>query len=505
MNRNCLLIVILLFVYFPKGFSVKNPDVRSERLTKKQLRDKVKGAWAGQVLGCTYGGPTEFRYVGTMIQDYIPIPWGKDEVKKWFDTAPGLYDDVYVDLTFVEVFDKYGLNATVDDFANAFKNSNYPLCHANQQARYNLIYGATGHEAGFWKNNPHADCLDFQIEADFAGIMSPGMPNVASAICDTVGHLMSYGNGWYGGVYVAGMYSLAFIYDNIEKVVEDALILIPQKSTFYQCIRDVINWYKKYPGDWKQTWFEVERKWSEDYACPDGVYVPFNIETPVNAAYIVIGLLYGQGDFERTLDISTRCGQDSDCNPASAGGILGTLLGYSHIPEKYRKELIPVEDTPFSHTPYSLNKAYEVSYKLALGEILLHGGEEQSETVTIRAVSPQPVQFEESFGGLKLLRKDSFYKSIKELPEMEFKGVGMVLKGMLQGDINQEYVGEVAVFMNDQLLEKVYLPIKWNNRKHEIFFKYDLPNADYKVRFEWLNPIEGSDIQVTDAIFYDVE
>ena len=63
---------------------------------------------------------------------------------------------------------------------------------------------------GSWKNNPHADCIDYQIESDFAGLMSPGMPNTASEISDKIGHIMNYGDGWYGGVYVGAMYSLAF-------------------------------------------------------------------------------------------------------------------------------------------------------------------------------------------------------------------------------------------------------------------------------------------------------
>ena len=85
-------------------------------------------------------------------------------------------------------------------------------------------------------------------------------------------------------------------------------------------------------------------------ACPDGVEVPFNIETYVNGAYIILGLLYGQGDFEKTIDISTRAGQDSDCNPASSGGILGTMLGYNRLPEKYKAEMAIVEDMPFNNT-----------------------------------------------------------------------------------------------------------------------------------------------------------
>lgn len=80
-------------------------------------------------------------------------------------------------------------------------------------------------------------------------------------------------------------------------------------------MKDVIAWHKQYPGDWKRTWFECEKKWSSDIGCPDGVFVPFNIDAVTNSAYILIGLLYGEGDFSKTLDIATRCGQDSDWQP----------------------------------------------------------------------------------------------------------------------------------------------------------------------------------------------
>ena len=113
-------------------------------------------SWAGQTLGCSYGGPTEFKFLGTIIQDYIPIPWDKHTVKNWYDTFPGLYDDVYVDLTFVEVFERCGLDAPVDSFATAFGRTEYPLWHANQVARYNLLQGVKAPQSGYWKNNPHA-------------------------------------------------------------------------------------------------------------------------------------------------------------------------------------------------------------------------------------------------------------------------------------------------------------------------------------------------------------
>lgn len=79
------------------------------KLTKEELKNKIKGGWAGQTIACTFGAPTEFKYLGTLIQDYVPIPWYDGYLKFYYENIPGLYDDVYMDLTFVEVFEKRAL------------------------------------------------------------------------------------------------------------------------------------------------------------------------------------------------------------------------------------------------------------------------------------------------------------------------------------------------------------------------------------------------------------
>ena len=92
----------------------KKNDKGSSRIkiSKEILLDKIKGGWAGQVIGCTYGGPTEFRYNGRMIEDNVEIPWGEKEyIKRTMTNTPGLYDDVYMDLTFVECFERLGIDA----------------------------------------------------------------------------------------------------------------------------------------------------------------------------------------------------------------------------------------------------------------------------------------------------------------------------------------------------------------------------------------------------------
>ena len=139
-------------------------------LSQEVLKDKIKGGWAGQTIGVTFGGPTEFKFNGTMIQDYVPIKWYDGYLKNTMENNAGLYDDVYMDLTFVEVFEKKGLDAPIEDFANAYANAGYMLWHANQAGRYNILHGISAPQSGQWENNPHADCIDYQIESDFCRI-----------------------------------------------------------------------------------------------------------------------------------------------------------------------------------------------------------------------------------------------------------------------------------------------------------------------------------------------
>lgn len=481
--------------------SQQNSFPKEVTLSKSVLLDKIKGAWAGQTIGCTYGGPTEFKFRGTMIQDYNPIRWDEGCIKNYCLNGPGLYDDIYMDLTFVEVFDRLGLDAPVDSFAMAFANAGYVLWHANQAARYNILQGIMPPASGHWLNNPHANDLDYQIEADYSGIMSPGMPNAASDISDKIGHIMNYGDGWYGGVYVGAMYSLAFVSDDIEFIVTEALKTIPEESLYYQVMKDVIGWYRQYLDDWKQTWFECERKYSEDIGCPDGVFVPYNIDATINSAYILIGLLYGKGDFFRTMDIATRCGQDSDCNPASAAGILGTMLGYSRIPEYWMKNLREAEDIDFAFTSSSLNKAYQMSYNHALQMIERNGGYVDDSTVTIVCQKPEPVRLEKAFEGMYPIMRKNLNRMVEKFDEFEFEGTGFVMRGSVKSK-DDDYVAYVSVYLDGELVEEAKLPANFTKRRQELCWRYQLPKGRHILTLKWNNPTTDATVHCGEVIVY---
>jgi len=503
-----LFAIIFMISCSPKKSSdgTKNPNLKTT-LTKSELQDKIKGGWAGQVIGCTYGGPTEFRYNGVMIADSISIPWDDTRCLWYYENAPGLYDDVYMDLTFVDVFEKEGLDAPAKSHALAFANAEYMLWHANQAARYNILNGIMPPESGHWLYNPHSDDIDFQIEADFAGLMSPGMVNTASEICDKVGHIMNYGDGWYGGVYVAAMYSLAFVSNDVNYVVNEALKSIPVESQFYQCINDVIKWHSEFPTDWAKTWNLVQQNWSHDIGCPDGVYRDFNIDAKINAAYIVVGLLYGEGDYSKTIDVSTRCGQDSDCNPASAAGILGTMIGYSNIPEEWKKGVTPVEDMDFKYTTMSLNDVYEIGTKHALEMLEKNGAKIEGDDIEIVFQEIQPVALEVGFEGHFPVERNEIAKDLnvvnKELI-IDFTGNGFVLTGSAEKTAKEyeDNIAELEMSIDGGAPEKILMPTKFATRKHEIGWKYQMTDGPHNVKIVLTNPTSGFHIRVADILVY---
>jgi hypothetical protein len=506
--QHILLSGIVIFWLIGTPFSLMAQErIQQFTMSPETLKDKIKGGWAGQTIGVTYGGPTEFKFKGTMIQDYQQMVWYDSYIEDLYKEDPGLYDDVYMDLTFVEIIERLGVEASADSFALAFANEDYKLWHANQAARYNILNGIMPPASGHWKNNPHADDIDFQIEADFVGLMSPGMINSATEICDKVGHIMNYGDGYYGGVFVSAMYATAFASNDIHYIIEQGLKPIPPQSKFYQAITDVIKWHKQYPDDWKKCWFEFEKKHASEKGCPEGVFNAFNIDASVNSAYVIIGLLYGEMDFHKTMDIATRCGQDSDCNPATAAGILGVISGYEKIPNYWIPAIERVEDVEFPYSSLSLNQIYDLSYKHALKMIASNGGEITKKTITIPYQQPKMVPYEESFEGLfpikeLLVRTEHLDNNIK----IDFEGTGIVILGNVKSQCSiakSTYVAQLEIYIDGVKTDAFPMPYDYIVRKYDIYHNYNILPGKHTIEVKWVNQNPDFRIYFKSYVVYD--
>jgi hypothetical protein len=357
-------------------------------ISNEMLKDKIAGGWAGKMIGVTYGAPTEFRAQGKTYED--SIKWKPADVKGsiW-------QDDIYVQLTFLMAMDKYGIDAPAKKFHEMFAKAGYQLWHANVQARKNYYDSIFPPQSGNPEFNIHADDIDFQIEADYIGFMCPGMPQTANKIADKIGHIMNYGDGVYGGVFVAALYSEAYFESDIPKIIDKALLTIPAESDYSKIVKDVILLHQHNPADWRAAWAELEAKWGKEQIC--GAGSTFNIDAKLNGAFIVMGLLYGDGDPAKTMEIATRCGQDSDCNPSNAMAVLGVIKGLSGLPIDYQNAVKAIGDSIFVNTSYSFNKAVDQTIVYAQKLAAENGGEATSTELKIKVQAPQSFPLEVSF------------------------------------------------------------------------------------------------------------
>ncbi len=363
------------------------PAPQTAKISLADLRDKIEGGWAGQMIGVSFGAPTEFRYREKMIEGDLP-KWTPDGVSNSLNQ-----DDLYVDMTFAKVLDDKGIGATTDDFGAMFKDAKYALWHANLAARRALKRGVPASLSGTPRYNAHANDIDFQIEADFIGLMAPGLPLAGTDLAWRAGRVMNHGDGIYGGIFVSCMYSAAFFETNPRKVVEAGLACLPAKSPYAMTIADTLKWSAE-NRDWKATWRLIEGKWNKREPCPDGALKPFNIDAKLNGAYIALGLLYGEGDFWKTLEVSTRAGQDSDCNPANACGILGTMMGYKRIPNEWKGGIPKIADEKFRYTDFTFKTIVASTEKRALDLVKKNGGAVNGDTVTVKTQAYRPAKLE---------------------------------------------------------------------------------------------------------------
>ncbi len=337
------------------------------RLSVSEYRDKMKAGWIGQIAGVCWGAPTEFKYRScTILEDQLP-KWQPGMINDAF-----VQDDLYVEMTFLRTMEQYGLDCSIRQAGIDFANSRYDLACANNVGRENMRKdGIAPPDSGHPSFNRCSTDIDYQIESDYSGLIAPGMPNVSIAMGEKFGRIMNYGDGIYGGQFMGAMYAEAFFEKDIVKIIEAGLKAIPAESQYAEMVRDMLKWSKECPI-WTTCWQRCEDKYRKGREYNKAPTALDGVECKINGAYVLMGLLYGKGDPDQTMRIACQCGEDSDCNPSSAGGILFTTLGFAKLPERFTKELN--EKTLFSFTAYNVPGLLNVCEKLARQAIVKEGG-----------------------------------------------------------------------------------------------------------------------------------
>ena len=340
-----------------EGIRKLRPDYKAFERQTEGRQDKIHGAWMGRICGCMLGTSVEtirtnelipflkesgnypmHRYVYTT--DLTEEVTGKYKYNFWrrkfadkIDGMPPDDDTNYLILA-QEIIDKFGRDFTPYDILNNWVKSQPKDSYftAERTAYINFLRGYMPPQSAFYKN-PCREWIGAQIRGDYFGFVNPGDPEMAAEMAWRDASVSHVKNGIYGEMFVAAMLAIAAVSDNVEDVIYGGLAQIPATSRLYEAVTGLMEDYKK--GMTQAACFE------KIHATYDEYNNHYWCHTVANALVVIASLLYGAGDYGKTICMSVETGYDTDCNAATVGSIFGMLHGIDSIPEYWTA---PIQD-----------------------------------------------------------------------------------------------------------------------------------------------------------------
>ncbi|MHC4693359.1 MAG: ADP-ribosylglycohydrolase family protein [Planctomycetota bacterium] len=294
------------------------------------LNDKMRGMWLGQLIGNMAGRNTEGHFAGSYPNPDPNVPW----IIKTIWDADDDTDIEYIAIHILET-DDFDCNSQqiADQWNTHITTSGAGIYIANRQAWYLMGDGFLPPNTGSRTYNQHWYSIDSQITTETLGAISPGLPQSAIDLTARFARVTNTGFPTHAAQLYAAIYANAFFEPNVVTLVTEALDAIPTTSRTYQVAADVLNWYQADAGDGILDWRQTRQKLYDYYAGQYSYGRYYNwLESTVNTGATILAILYGRGDFKDTVQIAVLAGWDCDCNPATAGGLIGIINGFSHLP-----------------------------------------------------------------------------------------------------------------------------------------------------------------------------
>lgn len=291
------------------------PEAVEVDTTTAEFRDKTKAAWLSQMIGAAFG---------TMVEGYTSENLYKffGDVKDYVREPNTYNDDITFELAFLDAFKENGYDITSRDIALAWVGLIPSGWSAEELAIRNIKMGLMPPQSATF-NNPFNEWIGAQMKGAICGMVAPGNPKLASELAWKDGEVAHANNGILGEIFSAIMVSLAYICDDVKKIVKDTIDMIPNDSEYYSVVSFAYNQCLQ-NEDWHDALKACEQK-----------YIKYNwIHAYPNICCEIIALMYGDNDYEKTLNIITMCGLDVDCNAGMIMPILGIQKGMSIIPNR---------------------------------------------------------------------------------------------------------------------------------------------------------------------------
>ncbi len=319
------------------------------------MERRIRGAWVGRICGCMLGKSVEgihshelerllratenyplHRYILQSDIDRIdPKEYGFPLIGRPYadriDGMPADDDTNYMVQAQQLIVDK-GRDFTPTDVIEGWVRyqPKDAYCTAERVAFCNYIKGYRPPDTATFQN-VYREWIGAQIRADYYGYINPGDPTAAADMAWRDASISHTKNGIYGAMLVAAMLAAAATTDHIPTILEVGLSEIPHTSRLYEAIRRVMEDYAS--GVPQETCFaHIHEAWDE--------HIGYGwCHTISNAMIVAASLLYGEGDYSRSICIAVQAAFDTDCNGATVGSILGMARGIECIPSAWQEPI----------------------------------------------------------------------------------------------------------------------------------------------------------------------
>lgn len=345
------------------------------------LEDKIHAAWLGRVAGCNIGKPVEMglHWTPQRIREYLlladayplrdyfpvldPMPDGFKFNDVWPVTTRGHVDgsarddDIDYSILALHLLEKYGKSLQPVNVGEEWTGL-LPLLQtftAERAAYVNLAAGR-GHPEVATYRNPYREWIGAQIRGDVYGYVYAGDPWSAASLAFQDASLSHVANGVYGEMWAAALVSAAFVSDDAAAAINTSLTVVPPKSRLSEAINDVVHMFDG-GLDWEQALDRIRNTYGH-YSW---------VHTINNAALIVAGLLWGDGDYLTSVALTVMGGWDTDSNGATTGSVAGILAGNAALPRHIIEPLHNrTRSAMFGYDNSNISDLAERTYALAL-------------------------------------------------------------------------------------------------------------------------------------------
>jgi ADP-ribosylglycohydrolase len=310
----------------------------------RALRDRVHAAWLGRCAGCNLGKPVEGGWGRKKLQHYLelagafpltdyipvldPLPEGYTLHPSWRDAAKGHVrgmardDDTDYTMLALRVLEKYGPGFTSANVgAEWLLAMPFHMVYTAERVAYrNLIYGMAPPTTATY-HNPYREWIGALIRGDMFGYVLPGSPGAAARLAYQDAALSHTANGIYGEMWAAALIAAAFTSSSAREALDSALGVVPVRSRMAEALRTTMAAHAS-GASWDDAMTSMESRLAGYHW----------VHTINNAEVVAAALLWGNGDFTRTIGLSVEAGLDTDCTGATAGSAFGALHGLDALP-----------------------------------------------------------------------------------------------------------------------------------------------------------------------------